>query len=88
MENARRRFIPLSAALVLAVAILAAALVAWGGGEEDAAGKDVQTVSFHEPEDPGADPFTQPADVRGEEAVPVSSAGGSQPFGGRGSNRV
>jgi hypothetical protein len=73
---------------------------ALGGGDDDdkkpAAEKaaKVQTVTFQEPEDRGPDPFTEPADVEGSRTVRVSSgaragdSGGSQPFGGSGSNRV
>ena len=51
-----------------------------GGGSEEA---DTQTISFQEPDDPGQDPFTPPAEVEGAETVAVQ-----QPFGGSGSNRV
>ena len=53
-----------------------------GGGSAETAG-DTQTITFQQPEDPGEDPFTPPADVEGDEEVDVS-----QPFGGTGSNRV
>ena len=62
------------------------ALVACGGGDDDdgaTEAADAQTITFQEPEDPGEDPFTPPADVEGDETVEVS-----QPFGGSGSNRV
>jgi hypothetical protein len=52
-----------------------------GGGSEPAG--DTQTITFQQPEDPGEDPFTPPADVAGAAEVDVS-----QPFGGSGSNRV
>ena len=52
-----------------------------GGGSSESA--DTQTISFQEPEDPGEDPFTPPADIAGSETVEVQ-----QPFGGSGSNRV
>jgi hypothetical protein len=60
-----------------------------GGGSADA--EDTQTISFQAPDDPGEDPFTPPADVEGNDEVPVSattSGGSQQPFGGSGSNRV
>ena len=38
---------------------------------------------FQEPEDPGEDPFTPPADVEGDTTIEAE-----QPFGGSGSNRV
>jgi hypothetical protein len=81
----------------LAVAILAtlAAVVvlALGCGSDkssESAEENLQTVSFQQPEDPGPDPFTAPADVEGDDEVdiPVSGTGGEQPFGGSGSNRV
>jgi hypothetical protein len=88
VDKGRRRFAPLGAALLLGAAILVATLlIGCGGDGGDGKAENVQTVSFQKPEDPGPDPFTRPADVEGDEAVPVSSAGG-QPFGGSGSNRV
>ncbi len=61
------------------------AIGACGGDDDDASSEaaDTQTISFQEPEDPGEDPFTPPADVEGDETVEVQ-----QPFGGSGSNRV
>jgi hypothetical protein len=83
------------AALVAAalVALVAAAVLAFGCGSDkkkSSAANDLQTVSFQKPEDPGPDPFTPPADVKGKKAVdiPASGTGGEQPFGGSGSNRV
>jgi len=75
------------------VALVIAVVVALGGGSDDtktAPETDLQTVSFQEPEDPGPDPFTRPADVEGDEEVdlPASGSGSQQPFGGSGSNRV
>ena len=35
-----------------------------------------QTVRFEEPDVAGDDPFTSPADVAGEETVPVGDGGG------------
>jgi hypothetical protein len=64
-----------------------AALVACGddddGGGSSSEAADTQTIAFQEPEDPGEDPFTPPADVEGGDTVEVQ-----QPFGGTGSNRV
>jgi hypothetical protein len=94
MENAQRRMIALSAGLLLVVAILLVVLLIGRAGDGDdgkpVAQKDVQTVSFQEPDDPGPDPFTKPTDVLGRMTVPVSAGdgSGSQPFGGSGSNRV
>jgi hypothetical protein len=61
------------------------ALGACGGDDDDGGdeGADTQTISFQEPEDPGEDPFTPPADVEGDTTIEAS-----QPFGGSGSNRV
>ena len=84
----------------LATAIVTSALflAGCGGGSDDkkadAAADATQTVSFQKPDDPGPDPFTEPADVEGNEEVEVdtssseSEGGSQQPFGGSGSNRV
>ena len=67
---------------VLAVLLLAGiAVFALAGGEDEA---EAQTVRFQQPTDPGPDPFTRRADVRGEDRVRV----GSGPFGGTGSDLV
>jgi hypothetical protein len=84
------------AAIVAAIVLAAVALVvviAGGGDSNDATSADeanLQTVSFQQPEDPGPDPFTKPADVKGDKEVelPASGSGSQQPFGGSGSNRV
>jgi len=84
------------AAIVAAIVLAAVAVVvviAGGGDSNDATSADeanLQTVSFQQPEDPGPDPFTKPADVQGDKEVdlPPSGSGGQQPFGGSGSNRV
>lgn len=81
------------AAAVLLAAVAVVVVVVGGGdsGDTTSAGeKDLQTVSFQEPEDPGPDPFTKPADVEGDREVdlPASGSGSTQPFGGSGSNRV
>jgi hypothetical protein len=75
------------------VVLVVAVVVAVGGGSDDAtpaSEANLQTVSFQEPEDPGPDPFTRPADVEGDDEVdlPAGGSGGQQPFGGSGSNRV
>jgi hypothetical protein len=94
MSNWRRTFSPRRAALVLAgTIVLGVPLIGCGGGSDEATAGDkgkAQTVTFQKPESPGPDPFTKPADVEGENAVPLSSAdsGAGQPFGGSGSNRV
>src|SRR5688500_8792049 len=70
----------------LALVISCLAIGACGGGDDDEASSeaaDTQTITFQEPEDPGEDPFTPPADVQGGDTVEVA-----QPFGGSGSNRV
>ncbi len=82
------------AGLVAALLLTAVAMVVVGcGGSDDSATgdkADLQTVSFQQPEDPGPDPFTKPADVEGNEEVelPAAGSGSKQPFGGSGSNRV
>jgi hypothetical protein len=70
----------------LALVISCLVIGACGGDDDDEASSeaaDTQTISFQEPEDPGEDPFTPPADVEGGDTVEVQ-----QPFGGSGSNRV
>lgn len=69
------------------------AFAACGGGDDSSDGGDAtteatQTITFQEPEDPGEDPFTPPADAEGGDTVEVAEAGSTQPFGGSGSNRV
>jgi hypothetical protein len=58
-----------------------------GGGDATAgdAQGDTQTISFQKPDDPGPEPFTEPADVEGDEEVPLPSSG---PYGGSGSDKV
>jgi hypothetical protein len=72
---------------LLLVGVIALAGCGDDGGDESAGGEttaaDTQTISFQEPEDPGDDPFTPPADVEGSTEVEAQ-----QPFGGSGSNRV
>jgi hypothetical protein len=70
-------------ALVAVIAVVAVVLLT-GGDDADKAASDAQTVSFEKPTDPGEDPFTKPADVRGGDKVDV----GSGPFGGSGSDLV
>ena len=67
---------------VVAVGAGVAVVLALGGEESQA-----QTVQFQQPTDPGRDPFTRPADVRGRRTVrlPPNAAG---PFGGTGSDLV
>lgn len=77
------------------VAALVAAALAGGcgssAGEQPSAegaqapAGETQTISFQEPEDPGPEPFTEPADVEGPEEVPLPQSG---PFGGSGSDKV
>ena len=68
------------------LAVLSAAGVALlGCGDDDSdSAADAQTVRFQKPTEKGPDPFTRPADVRGDDRVDV----GSGPFGGTGSDLV
>jgi hypothetical protein len=81
-------------AVAALVALVVVVVIAVGGGSDDArkpsAETNLQTVSFQKPEDAGPDPFTRPADVKGDDEVdiPASGRGAQQPFGGSGSNRV
>ncbi len=55
-----------------------------GGDDDSEPAAGAQTVRFQKPTDEGPDPFTKPADVRGDDRVDV----GSGPFGGTGSDLV
>ena len=70
--------------LVAVLALLASVLAACGDDDAEPAADKGQIVRFQKPTDDGPDPFTKPADVRGEDMVDV----GSGPFGGTGSNLV
>jgi hypothetical protein len=80
------------ARLILVLAIGCFVFAACGGGddgdEQTDTGEATQTITFQEPEDPGEDPFTPPAEDEGDETVNVSSNSSTQPFGGSGSNKV
>jgi hypothetical protein len=52
---------------------------------ESAQAADTQTISFQKPDDPGPEPFTEPADVSGTEEVDLPTSG---PYGGTGSDKV
>jgi len=69
--------------LILSCFVFAACGGGDDGGEAESSAEATQTITFQEPQDPGEDPFTPPADVEGGETVQVQ-----QPFGGSGSNRV
>ena len=75
----RRPWLYVALAVVLAAAAASAVLLIGGGDEAEG-----RTVRFQKPTEPGPDPFTKPADVRGERKVSV----GSGPFGGTGSDLV
>lgn len=85
MRPARRTVWPLLTGIALLAVAIAAAVVLLTGGEDGAeTAADAQTVRFQRPTDDGPDPFTRPADVRGDGRVQV----GSGPFGGTGSDLV
>jgi uncharacterized protein DUF6777 len=90
--QSRRPVWPFITAAVLLLVLVGVAVVLLTGGGDKAKSVDAQTVSFQKPTSSGPDPFTKPADVEGDRQVDVSSgnggSGGSQPFGGSGSNRV
>jgi hypothetical protein len=65
---------------VLVVLAAAVVVAGCGGSDEPAQEANLQTVSFQEPEDPGPDPFTRPADVEGDEEVDLPASGGQQPL--------
>ena len=79
---------PATALLIACVAAFGGAGCGSGGddgGKDSAASADTQTISFQEPEDPGPEPFTDPADVSGTEEVDLPTSG---PYGGTGSDKV
>ncbi len=83
--------VALGAAVLISALAVIVAVGGCGSSDSSKDEADLQTVSFQEPEDPGPDPFTKPADVEGNEEVdlPASGSGSStQPFGGSGSNKV
>jgi hypothetical protein len=78
------------AVLLVALATAFGAAGCGSGGDDDAgndkaAAADTQTISFQEPEDPGPEPFTEPADVPGSADVELPASG---PYGGSGSDKV
>jgi len=72
---------PFVVAALLVLLLAGVGVFVLAGGEDEAS---AQTVRFQQPTDPGPDPFTRRADVRGEDRVRV----GSGPFGGTGSDLV
>lgn len=87
-ERERRRFpiwLVLTIGVLVVVVVVAIALLMSRGGE-DPSEVSAQTVRFEEPTDAGENPFTDPADVRGEEEIPLPAdgrrGGGAAPGGG------
>jgi hypothetical protein len=78
---------PALSALLAALVVVAIVVVGGHGGTEQAS---AQTVRFEKPTDPGANPFTKPADVRGKTKIKPAQPQkvGQGPFGGTGSDRV
>jgi len=68
---------PYLTGLLLLAAIAVAGVLLLSGDDSRNAATDAQTVRFQKPTDRGPDPFTRPADVRGDKRVEV----GSGPFG-------
>ena len=83
MRSSRPRWPFITAALLL-LAVVGGAIALLAGGEESESASSAQTVRFQKPTEPGPDPFTRAADVRGDDDVDV----GSGPFGGTGSDLV
>lgn len=77
-DNRRTLLIVLAALLLAGVIAVGVVLLT---GDDEAKG---DTVRFQPPTDPGPDPWTKPADVKGTDSVRV----GSGPFGGSGSDLV
>lgn len=98
-DSERRRRVPLWVVLLVGglglalVATLATLYVVRGGTSAE---EDLQTVHYEAPSAPGEDPFTQAADVEGDDVVRFTPGvntdgepiGSSEPFGGSGSNYV
>jgi hypothetical protein len=87
-KSTLRRFMwPVLSALVAALVVIGIVVVTGGGGTEEAS---AQTVRFEKPTETGANPFTNPADVRGKTKIKPAQPEkvGQGPFGGTGSDRV
>lgn len=99
----RRRRVPLwvfaltgGLAFVVALSLVGTAFMLRGTDSKKTAApeEELQVVEYETPNDPGEDPFTTAADVKGESVVRFKPAGGttsgdsSEPFGGSGSLHV
>ena len=87
---------------LIAVLVVTTAAAGCGGSDSKKSDKapkagDTQTIRFQKPEDPGPEPFTEPADISGPKTVSLQSGGGgssggsggaSGPYGGTGSDKV
>ena len=80
MDRTPRPVLP----VLVAILALVAAAPGCGGDDDGQEVSDAQTVRFQKPTEKGPDPFTKPADTRGDDRVDV----GSGPFGGTGSDLV
>jgi hypothetical protein len=85
MDGLARRVTVILIALVGTVGAVGCGSSDDGGGSSGADAADTQTISFQEPEDPGPEPFTEPADVPGSADVELPADG---PYGGSGSDKV
>jgi hypothetical protein len=84
MATSERRPSWVGRSLALLVIACVALLASGCGGDDKSATDEGQTVRFQKPTDPGPDPFTKKADIRGPKKVDV----GSGPYGGTGSDLV
>jgi len=98
-DTKRRRRVPLWVLLLVGgviLALVATAVTLYVGRDEPTPDENLQTVTYEAPSAPSEDPFTEAADVEGDDVVrftPAVNTDGeptrsSEPFGGSGSNYV
>lgn len=99
LETNRRRRVPLWVLLLVAgvaLALVATTVVLYVVRGDASEEENLQTVQYEAPSAPGEAPFTEAADVEGDQVVRFTPAlntdgepiGSSEPFGGSGSNYV
>jgi hypothetical protein len=92
MSRRNRTILIIAAVGVLLIVVGGVAIAVSGGGSDNKKSgfhdaSNLQKVSFQQPADPGPDPFTKPADVKGPKKVDLPKVG-QGPFGGTGSDLV
>jgi hypothetical protein len=90
----RRRRVPLLVLFLvggLGLALVATAIILYvARGDDTSSDENLQTVTYEAPTAPADDPFTEAADIEGDQTVrftPAVNANG-EPYGGSGSNHV